>query len=99
AVELLAAHGSYPWGDRIREAMKATGEGLASLGFATSDIAKMHRRLDRVALKPEPITEVEARDALSGTVLRWKRTGAATELSRGVRMFFLELGRERPHSA
>ncbi len=98
-VELLAAHGSGPSGDRIREAMKATGEGLASLGFGTSDIAKMHRRLDRVALKPEPIAELEARDSLSGAVLRWKRTRAATELTRGVRMFFLELDHERPRSA
>jgi catechol 2,3-dioxygenase-like lactoylglutathione lyase family enzyme len=98
-VELLAAHGSGVAGDRIREAMKASGEGLASLGFGTSDIAKMHRRLDRVALKPEPIAEVEARDSLSGTVLRWKRTRAATDLTRGVRMFFLELDRERPRAA
>ncbi|HLG83828.1 MAG TPA: VOC family protein [Bradyrhizobium sp.] len=98
-VELLAPHGSGVAGDRIREAMKASGEGLASLGFGTSDITKMHRRLDRVALKPEPIAEVEARDALSGAVLRWKRTRAATDLTRGVRMFFLELDRERPRSA
>ena len=97
-VELLASHGSGAAGERIREAMKASGEGLASLGFGTSDIAKMHRRLDRVALKPEPIAEVEARDSRSGVVLRWKRTRAATELTRGVRMFFLELDRERPRS-
>ena len=98
-VELLASHGSGAAGERIREAMKASGEGLASLGFGTSDIAKMHRRLDRVALKPEPIAEVEARDSRSGTVLRWKRTRAATELTRGVRMFFLELAEARPRSA
>jgi catechol 2,3-dioxygenase-like lactoylglutathione lyase family enzyme len=98
-VELLAPHGSGASADRIREAMKETGEGLASLGFGTSDIAKMHRRLDRVALKPEPIAEVEARDPLSGAVMRWKRTRAATELTRGVRMFFLELAEPRPRSA
>ncbi|MBC7042116.1 VOC family protein, partial [Salmonella enterica subsp. enterica serovar Enteritidis] len=32
-------------------------------------------------------------------VLHWKRTRAATELTRGVRMFFLELAAERPASA
>jgi catechol 2,3-dioxygenase-like lactoylglutathione lyase family enzyme len=97
-VELVAPHGFSVSADRIREVIKAFGEGLASLGFGTDDIAKMHRRLDRVALKPEPVAEVEGRDSLSGAVLRWKRTRAATDLTRGVRMFFLELDRERPHS-
>ena len=53
----------------------------------------MHRRLDRLALKPEPIAEVESRDAASGATLSWKRTRAATEATRGVRMFFLELAK------
>jgi catechol 2,3-dioxygenase-like lactoylglutathione lyase family enzyme len=59
----------------------------------------MHRRLDRLALKPDPIAEVESRDIGSGATLSWKRTRAATEMTRGVRMFFLELAKERPHSA
>jgi catechol 2,3-dioxygenase-like lactoylglutathione lyase family enzyme len=71
---------------------------LASLCFRVADIAKMHRRLDRVALKPDPVAEVESHDAESGAVLHWKRTRAATELTRGVRMFFLELAEERPRS-
>ena len=62
------------------------------------DIAKMHRRLDRLALKPEPITEAESRDAASGATLSWKRTRAATEATRGVRLFFLEMAKERPRS-
>jgi catechol 2,3-dioxygenase-like lactoylglutathione lyase family enzyme len=61
-------------------------------------MGKMHRRLDRVALKPDPVAEVESSDATTGAVLHWKRTRAATELSRGVRMFFLELAEERPKS-
>ena len=31
--------------------------------------------------------------------MSWKRTRAATDMTRGVRMFFLELAQERPHSA
>jgi catechol 2,3-dioxygenase-like lactoylglutathione lyase family enzyme len=58
----------------------------------------MQRRLDRVALKPDPIVEVESRDSVSGAALNWKRTRATTELTRGVRMFFLELAGERPRS-
>jgi catechol 2,3-dioxygenase-like lactoylglutathione lyase family enzyme len=97
-LELVAPDGDGAAGNRIREAMKATGTGLASICFATSDIGKMHRRLERVALKPEPIAEVESRDAASGASMKWKRTRAATDHTRGVRLFFLELESERPRS-
>jgi len=97
-LELMAPNGFSVAADRIRNVIKLSGEGLASICFATSDIGKMHRRLDRVALKPDPIAEVENRDDLSGAVLHWKRTRASTELTRGVRMFFLELQGERPHA-
>ena len=76
----------------------AEGEGLASICFRTSDIAKTHRRLDRLALKPEPVAEVGSRDAISGATLTWKRTRTATEATRGVRLFFLERDKERPLS-
>ena len=99
SLELMAPHGFSVAADRIREVIKSSGGGLASLCFGTRDIAKMHRRLDRVALKPEAIVEVESRDSASGAVLHWKRTRAATDLTRGVRMFFLELEEERPRSA
>jgi catechol 2,3-dioxygenase-like lactoylglutathione lyase family enzyme len=97
-LELVAPSGDGAAGDRIREAMKATGHGLASLCFATPDIAKMHRRLERVALKPEPVAKVESRDTSSGASMKWKRTRAATDLTRGVRLFFLELDGARPRS-
>ncbi len=97
-LELVAPSGDGPAGESIREAIKATGTGLASICFATPDIGKMHRRLERVALKPEPVAEVESRDAASGAAMKWKRTRAATDLTRGVRLFFLELEGERPRS-
>jgi catechol 2,3-dioxygenase-like lactoylglutathione lyase family enzyme len=71
---------------------------LASLCFRVADMSRMHRRLERVALNPDPVTEVESSDTETGNVLHWKRTRAATELTRGVRMFFLELADERPLS-
>ncbi len=98
-IELMAPAGSSPTADRIREVIEISGEGLASICFRVDDIAKMHRRLDRVALKPDAIAEVESRDLDSGELLRWKRTRAATDLTRGVRMFFLELAQARPPSA
>ena len=85
--------------DRIRAVLAAQGDGLASICFRTADIARMHRRLDRLALKPEPIAEAESRDSATGATLSWKRTRAATEATRGVRLFFLELADERPRSA
>ena len=98
-LELMAPSGEGESADRIRAVLAAQGEGLASICFRTGDIAKMHRRLDRLALKPEPVAEVESRDADSGAVLAWKRTRAATEATRGVRLFFLERDGERPLSA
>jgi catechol 2,3-dioxygenase-like lactoylglutathione lyase family enzyme len=97
-LELMSPSGDGANAERIRAVMAAQGEGLASICFKTNDIAKMHRRLDRLALKPEPVADVESRDATSGATLPWKRTRAATDTTRGVRLFFLELGKERPLS-
>jgi catechol 2,3-dioxygenase-like lactoylglutathione lyase family enzyme len=97
SLELMAPSGESATARRIRDVINLSGEGLASICFATSDIARMHRRLERVALKPDPIAEVESHDLISGKALHWKRT-RATELTRGVRMFFLELAEARPRS-
>ncbi|HEY8334519.1 MAG TPA: VOC family protein [Tardiphaga sp.] len=97
-LELMAPVGDSANAGRVRTVLKIWGEGLASLCFRVGDIAKMHRRLERVALQPDAIAEVESRDMLSGGRLSWKRTRAATDATRGVRMFFLELAKERPLS-
>jgi catechol 2,3-dioxygenase-like lactoylglutathione lyase family enzyme len=97
-LELMAPDGAGEGADRIRAVLAEQGEGVASLCFRTPDIAKMHRRLDRLTLKPEPITTVESRDDATGAKLSWKRTRTATEATRGIRMFFLELDGERPRS-
>src|SRR5205823_1717021 len=62
SLELMAPAGEGPAAERIREAMKISGEGLASICFRVDDIGKACRRLDRVALKPEPVAEAESRD-------------------------------------
>ena len=98
-LELMAPNGFSVPADRIRNVIKLWGEGLASICFRVADIEKTYRRLDRVALKPDPVTAVESSDSDSGNILHWKRTRVTTELARGVRMFFLELAEERPRSA
>lgn len=98
-IELMAPSGFTATADPMRALLDDHEGVLASLCFRVADIGKMHRRLERVALKPEPVAEVESSDAVTGAVLHWKRTRAATEFTRGVRMFFLELADERPRSA
>ena len=98
SLELMAPSGDGAAAERIRTVLGEQGEGLASLCFRTNDIDKMHRRLDRLTLKPEPVAEVESRDDLTGATLSWKRTRAATATTRGVRLFFLEREAERPLS-
>lgn len=97
-VEMVAPDSEGEGASRIRAVLDEQGEGLASLCFRTGDIARMHRRLDRLTLKPEPVAEVESRDEVSGARLAWKRTRAATAAAHGVRLFFLELAHERPRS-
>jgi catechol 2,3-dioxygenase-like lactoylglutathione lyase family enzyme len=97
-LELMAPGGDGASADRIRAVLAEQGEGLASICFRTNDIAKMHRRLERLTLKPEPVSDAESQDAGSGATLSWKRTRAATDMTRGVRIFFLELAKERPLS-
>jgi catechol 2,3-dioxygenase-like lactoylglutathione lyase family enzyme len=97
-LELMSAAGNGAGADRIRAALAEQGEGLASICFRTNDIGKMHRGLDRLTLKPEPVAVAESRDAISGVTLSWKRTRASAEATRGVRLFFLELAVERPRS-
>jgi catechol 2,3-dioxygenase-like lactoylglutathione lyase family enzyme len=98
-LELISPDGDSATADRIRSVLAAQGDGLASLCFRTGDIARMHRRLDRLALKPEPIADANSRDTATGATLSWRRTRAAAEATRGVRLFFLELANERPRSA
>jgi catechol 2,3-dioxygenase-like lactoylglutathione lyase family enzyme len=96
SLELMAPQGDGASADRIRAVLQAQGEGLVSLCFRTHDIEKMYRRLDRLTLRPEPVAEVESHDDISCATLSWRRTRAATEATRGIRMFFLEREKERP---
>jgi len=53
SLELMSPHGSSVAAERIRAVLAAQGEGLASICFRSRDIAKMHRRLERLMMKPE----------------------------------------------
>ena len=97
-LELMAPSGVDDTAHRIRTLLDDQGEGYSPASASRrGDMGKMHRRLDRVTLKPDAVADVESRDAARDTP-SLKRTRTATELTRGVRMFFLELARERPLS-
>ena len=99
SLELLAPAGDGTAADHIRTALARQGEGLASLCFQVDDIDAMHRRLDRLALRPQPIADVDSRDVASGATMTWRRTRAETAAAHGVRLFFLQRAGERPRSA
>jgi catechol 2,3-dioxygenase-like lactoylglutathione lyase family enzyme len=90
AVELMAPVGDAPMAERLRSAIEEHGEGLLSMAVAVSDIERMHRRIERVGLAPDAISDGEA------GALRWRRFRANTEAANGVRLFFIE--RETPLS-
>jgi catechol 2,3-dioxygenase-like lactoylglutathione lyase family enzyme len=97
-LELMAPADDSANANRIRAVLGEQGEGLASLCFRTRDIGKMHRRLERLTLQPTPVADAQSVDGASGATLSWKRTRAATEMTRGIRLFFVELEKERPLS-
>jgi catechol 2,3-dioxygenase-like lactoylglutathione lyase family enzyme len=93
SLELMAPAGDSPTANHVRELIRQSGEGLASICFRVDDIAKMRRRLERLALKPDEIADVESRDAGNGSTLHWKRTRAATDLDAGRADVFPRIGR------
>ncbi len=98
-LELVAAVGDGDTADKIRAAHHAQGgDGLASLCFRVDDLPKMHRRLARLALEPEPITDGSSTNTRDGATLSWQRTRAATTAAHGVRLFFLQSAQQRPKS-
>lgn len=98
SIELMAATGAGATGDRVRAALDERGEGLASVAFRVKDVARMHRRLTRLGLNPEAVTETTSRNGLDGATLQWQRTRAETAATHGIRQFFLEMKSERPQS-
>src|SRR6185312_8289083 len=60
-LELIVPKADTESGKRIRAVLDAQGEGLASICFRTGDIMHLHRRLERLALKPTPVGEAQSR--------------------------------------
>ncbi|MGO9359333.1 MAG: VOC family protein [Xanthobacteraceae bacterium] len=98
SLEIVAPDGAGAQGDRVRAALDQRGEGLASACFRVTDIDRLARRLSRLQLQPEAVVEATSTDALTGAVLRWRRTRIPAAAANGVRLFFLQRDDERPLS-
>lgn len=83
-IEIMTPRGDGAMAQRLRTAIDASGEGLMSLAFAVSGIEATHRRMERVGLAPDAISDGEA------GALRWRRFRANTDAAKGVRLFFIE---------
>ena len=55
-IELMAPSGFSVTADRMRALLDDQEGMLASLCFRVADMSRMHRRLERVALQPDPVT-------------------------------------------
>ena len=98
SLELMAPNGDDAGAQRVRAAIEKDGEGLASLAVRVDDIARDQRRLDRVGLQMEAISDGHSTNVLDGASLHWQRTRTATAASNGIRLFALQLHGERPRS-
>lgn len=87
AVEIMAPAGEGGSAKRLRDALE-DGEGLKSLVFATNDIARAQRRLERLALAPDAVIAREG----------YRSMRLNTERTRGVRLFVLERDAPLPPS-
>jgi catechol 2,3-dioxygenase-like lactoylglutathione lyase family enzyme len=76
-LELVAPSGEGESANRIRPVLITQGEGLASLCFRTNDIERLHRRLERLTLRPEPVSEVESQRCRGSARARPPRRRAA----------------------
>lgn len=96
AVEIMAPHGEGPLASRLQGMVEAGGAGLASLVFATGDLAGAHAVCERRALGPGAITHGESLEAASGrrrSLSRFRLDDGATH---GVRIFLLQRGADDP---
>lgn len=97
-LELLAPDPSDTRHAALAATLASEGEGLASLCFRTTNVERMHRRLQRLGLDPDTISAASSKDEMTGAELNWRRTRSNRDACHGIRAFFLELLGERPQS-
>lgn len=90
-LRIAAPSGEGFAGDQVRSILKERGEGLSGLNFKVDDINVAHRRLRRLSMSPDAVSEIEQRDAEQDAKLSWKRTNLPSAMTHGVDLSCLEV--------
>lgn len=94
-LRLASPRGSGTRGDAARAHLEQTGEGLVELVFRVDDIGRSFRRLRRLSLSPEEISDAVERESIGGRTFVRKRTGIAATVSNGLDISFRDAAAKR----
>jgi catechol 2,3-dioxygenase-like lactoylglutathione lyase family enzyme len=94
-LRLASPKGAGARGDAARAHLDQAGEGLVELAFRVDDIGKSHRRLKRLSLSPDEISDAAERDRVPGEPFVHKRTGISTTISNGLDISFRDASSRR----
>ncbi len=87
------------FGNSVRAALEESGEShLWGLDFRVDNIEKTHRRLKRLSLGPDEISDITLKNLAGDTTLSWKCSRLPDEVSHGVQISFSKPSAEVPHS-
>jgi len=87
-LRLASPKGAGAQGEIARAHLDRTGEGLVELAFRVDDIERCFRRLRRLSLAPEEISEAIEGDRSGGQPFGRKRTAVSTRLANGMDISF-----------
>jgi catechol 2,3-dioxygenase-like lactoylglutathione lyase family enzyme len=97
-LQLASPNGAGARGEAARAHLDQIGEGLVELVFRVDDIGQSFRRLRRLSLSPEDISDAVERESVNGQTLIRKQTGIAATTSNGLGISFREAAPNRSPS-
>src|SRR5512144_787441 len=89
-LELLGEAGPGPFGDLLRDHLRAHGEGPFALAFGTADADACAAALRTHGLAALDPADGGGRDSVSGAERRWRNVFVPPAETRGVRLFAIE---------
>ena len=97
-LRIASPSGAGIFGDVARAHLDKFGEGLSGLVFRVDDIGRTYRRLRRLSLQPEEVSDVVEQYPARGLTYRWKRTELPSRFSHGIPISFGNPATEMPIS-
>lgn len=98
-LRLASPKGTGARGEIARAHLEGAGEGLVELAFRVEDIERSYRRLRRLSLSPEEISETIEQDASGGQRRSRRRTAIPAALSNGMDISFRDSAPKHATSA